>query len=534
MTNVVSTTCACILPIKLSISSKIVEIIVNLERNFLHLRHQIKLLMKYCYAFFLAFVLPLCAFAQVGINTTTPHPSSILDIAAENRGVLFPRIALTGSDDTTTVENPAEGLMIYNTTNANGITPGFYFWSGSDWSQVEVANGSSGPGGGSGSWSVSGNTASATDFLGTTNWNALKLKVNDQQMGQFHPNGGITLGLNAQANNNNAIAIGTGAKASNSNEATAVGPSSEASGYQSAAFGYNARALNGNSSLALGKNAEASSYQATAIGVNAKARSNNNAMAIGTNSEATGQNSSALGMNANATAQNATAIGYGATANQANTLILGNTLPASSWEATKIGIGVSNPSEKVEVKGTVKISDGDLLLQNGSLKIVDGTQGNGKVLTSDANGNASWQEVSQQTAFADMSASSSQLLNSSNAVRFANTTLSENINTNNTAAQVTISGIYRVTYSVSVTSDKGGNKEAEFFLAKNNSSSNIVTGSSSFVKFKKGDAVTATVSKILQLNAWQQIGVFTNADQDEEIETIEDGTFLTIELLKAN
>jgi hypothetical protein len=43
----------------------------------------------------------------------------------------------------------------------------------------------------------------------------------------------------------------------------------------------------------------------------------------------------------------------------------------------KVGIGTATPTEKLEV--------------NGSVKIVDGTEGAGKVLTSDANGKASWE-----------------------------------------------------------------------------------------------------------------------------------------------
>lgn len=46
-----------------------------------------------------------------------------------------------------------------------------------------------------------------------------------------------------------------------------------------------------------------------------------------------------------------------------------------------VGIGVENPTKKLEVAGSVKITDG--------------TQGAGKVLTSDANGNATWQAVTQ-------------------------------------------------------------------------------------------------------------------------------------------
>jgi hypothetical protein len=45
-----------------------------------------------------------------------------------------------------------------------------------------------------------------------------------------------------------------------------------------------------------------------------------------------------------------------------------------------VGIGTTTPSSKLDV--------------NGNIKIADGTQGNGKVLTSDASGNASWQSIS--------------------------------------------------------------------------------------------------------------------------------------------
>src|SRR5690606_30812979 len=105
-------------------------------------------------------------------------------------------------------------------------------------------------------------------------------------------------------------------------------------------------------------------------------------------------NSSALGNNSNASGQNAIAIGNGAVANNPNTLILGNNLSLVDWNATKVGIGTSNPTERLDVKGNIKI-DGTLKLQNGTLKIADGTEGVGKILTSDASGNATWTSYPQ-------------------------------------------------------------------------------------------------------------------------------------------
>ncbi|MGY0408239.1 MAG: hypothetical protein ACWIPJ_07795 [Polaribacter sp.] len=76
-------------------------------------------------------------YAQVGIGTTNPDASSALDISATNKGLLIPRIALTGSKDKTTIENPAIGLLIYNTAVTTStipeVSPGYYSWSGTAW-----------------------------------------------------------------------------------------------------------------------------------------------------------------------------------------------------------------------------------------------------------------------------------------------------------------------------------------------------------------------------------------------------------------
>jgi|TARA_B110000908_G_scaffold120476_1_gene141181 hypothetical protein len=52
-------------------------------------------------------------FAQVGIGTTTPDTSSILDVSSTNKGLLIPRLTTTERDNITL---PAKGLIIYNTT----------------------------------------------------------------------------------------------------------------------------------------------------------------------------------------------------------------------------------------------------------------------------------------------------------------------------------------------------------------------------------------------------------------------------------
>ncbi|MFD1614773.1 hypothetical protein [Gelatiniphilus marinus] len=51
--------------------------------------------------------------AQVGIGTTTPDASSILDVESSDKGVLIPRLTTVQRNAVTT---PANGLVIYNST----------------------------------------------------------------------------------------------------------------------------------------------------------------------------------------------------------------------------------------------------------------------------------------------------------------------------------------------------------------------------------------------------------------------------------
>lgn len=75
---------------------------------------------------FLSLVLlsiPVFSFAQIGIGTTSPDASSVLDIASADKGLLMPRMTAYPSA-------PALGLTIYR-TDLNG----FYTWNGTAWTQ---------------------------------------------------------------------------------------------------------------------------------------------------------------------------------------------------------------------------------------------------------------------------------------------------------------------------------------------------------------------------------------------------------------
>jgi hypothetical protein len=53
---------------------------------------------------------------RVGIGTSAPDASAILDLTTTNKGFLPPRIALKGINDATSIPTPATGLLVYNPT----------------------------------------------------------------------------------------------------------------------------------------------------------------------------------------------------------------------------------------------------------------------------------------------------------------------------------------------------------------------------------------------------------------------------------
>ncbi|MBK7807910.1 MAG: hypothetical protein IPJ51_16690 [Saprospiraceae bacterium] len=80
---------------------------------------------------FLSVMISLSASAQVGINTTMPDASAALDVTSTDKGLLIPRVALASA-----IGDPAEGLMVYQTTAPKG----FYYFTGMGWTLIGSDN----------------------------------------------------------------------------------------------------------------------------------------------------------------------------------------------------------------------------------------------------------------------------------------------------------------------------------------------------------------------------------------------------------
>ncbi|MEO6302809.1 MAG: hypothetical protein ABIP51_06530, partial [Bacteroidia bacterium] len=82
----------------------------------------------------------------VSIKTTVgpPHVSAMLDVQSTTKGLLIPRVALTGITDQVTVPTPANSLLIYNTNVGLVSGEGYYYWSTATTQWIKLASGSGG------------------------------------------------------------------------------------------------------------------------------------------------------------------------------------------------------------------------------------------------------------------------------------------------------------------------------------------------------------------------------------------------------
>lgn len=301
--------------------------------------------------------------SQVGIGTETPNSSSILDISSTNKGVLLPRVSLTSANDSSTITNPAEGLIVWNTNASSNLPTGITYYSGNKWNNYSStsSNNPSNSNNTTTNWETNGNAGSEDNFIGTTDNVPLIVKVNNSQIEKFYPNGGVSIGLNSTTNQNKSVAIGFDANASAS-EAFAIGNDSKAQGYQSIGIGSNSNTV-GMQSVAIGFSSAATGNQALSLG-DQSSSSSNSSIAIGNLSTSSANQSIAIGTNAKATNGNAISIGNSASSDFYNSIVIGNSVSAKEDNAivigndsNHVGIGTSTPNvnTKLDVNGNFKL-----------------------------------------------------------------------------------------------------------------------------------------------------------------------------------
>lgn len=266
---------------------------------------------------------------NVGIGTTTPHSSAMLDVSSTNKGLLIPRMT---SVQRSAISTPANGLMVYDTD-----TKSVWYFNGSSWTNMAAA--------GSGGLNL--------PFEQSVNISGTAFRISNGALGNTAIHGESYFGTGIRGKSNEGIAIsaentlGTALKASSS------------------------------SGFAI----EASSVSADAV----KAASANGNAVYGTTNAV-----SKAGVRGEATVDGANGIyGFNSASGvgvrgESN---LGTGIIGYSTSGTAVSAG------SISGTGIYTNSLSGLALHvNGNLRIAGGNTNpvNGAVLTSDASGNATW------------------------------------------------------------------------------------------------------------------------------------------------
>jgi len=177
----------------------------------------------------------------VSFNTTglPADGSAMLDVASTTKGLLAPRMTAA---QVAAISAPATGLLVYQTDG----TAGFYYYSGAAWTALS--------GGGSGGWSLTGNagTLPGTNFIGTTDSEALQFRVNNTWAGQISTGstGNTAYGINtlqsATGNNNTATGYNSLAANTTGTDNTATGYNSLAANTAAGSTAYGSQSLAAN------------------------------------------------------------------------------------------------------------------------------------------------------------------------------------------------------------------------------------------------------------------------------------------------
>ena len=83
----------------------------------------------------LALITGMIASAQVRIGGTgtAVDANAILELQSSTKGLLFPKVALTGTANVAPLAAHTAGMTVYNTVTAGDVTPGLYANNGAAW-----------------------------------------------------------------------------------------------------------------------------------------------------------------------------------------------------------------------------------------------------------------------------------------------------------------------------------------------------------------------------------------------------------------
>ena len=225
---------------------------------------------------------------KVGIGTTTPNTSALLDLTSTDKGMLVPRMT---SAQRTAIASPATGLLVYdNDTNA------FWFYNGTAWARISPQ----------------------TLLADADNDTKIQVEKNpDEDIIRFDLGGTENMVLRKNAGGSPWLDLPN--TFGNTFVGTIAG-SANTTGNANTAYGFNALSSNTTGGANTASGTQALSSNTTGLGNTAVGQ-----WALFSNT--TGGSNTCLGYDTNVSSgglQNATAIGKGATVNASNKVRIGN------------------------------------------------------------------------------------------------------------------------------------------------------------------------------------------------------------------
>lgn len=360
-----------------------------METKYLYLILKKRMMKKQVLFLMLFFVAFLVSQAQVSINTSgnDPEASAMLDISSYSKGLLVPRMT---SAQRRAIVSPASGLLVYDLDSSS-----FWYYKKSTATWIAMV----------------GQAAYYLNDLRDVKADANSIFIGDEAgKNDDGTNWNVALGHeslrdNISGLNNSAFGFGTMAYNTTGNENTAIGTvalSLNTTGNTNVAVGFTAMAINstGSENVAVGNRAllqPSSGNQNTAIGSGAGQHSRGGASGnvfIGYNAgkEESGNNklyientdsstpliggdfdTDKVNINAELFVRNSTTLNH--------TLLVGGNI-----------LGYSD----LTINKNIYVDDS--LTVTNAFKFLGGTPGEGKVLTSDLDGNASWADASSSGA----------------------------------------------------------------------------------------------------------------------------------------
>jgi hypothetical protein len=214
-----------------------------------------KYLFKAQFLLFIGFYQLGLAQMNMGVGTTSPDNSAVLEVFSKSGGFLTPRMS---KKEIQGIEKPAQGLLVFQTD----VNSGFYFYNNGKWNALSNTEALSIAAANPDNWSITGNSGlnHATNFIGNNDRTPISFMIRGNKAGLIDLTAGIT------ASNSSYVGLGglfIGEFAGNVN-----------SGYHNVGLGVNALKSNtsGSSNMAIGSNVlgfNTTGYANTAIGVNA-------------------------------------------------------------------------------------------------------------------------------------------------------------------------------------------------------------------------------------------------------------------------